>query len=136
MAVDNNAFLMVTSTGEIIKTIDLMALAAMFGAVEPPTKVVSETDCVMVKENGQVGKLSIQVAMLKDSNKATESYIFHQVTFTKATLLRISVRDMEKCFGQMVLSTKGNGKEVFKTERDRSIWLEEKLLVDYLKTAF
>ena len=46
-----------------------------------------------------------------------ESCIFQVEIFTREILLKISVKGMERCFGQMVLFIKVNGKEEFRMEK-------------------
>jgi hypothetical protein len=52
------------------------------------------------------------------------SYIFQVVIFIKVAILEIKVKDMVKCFGQIVVSIKVNGKMVFKMEKVKYIYQE------------
>jgi hypothetical protein len=65
-----------------------------------------------------------------------ENFISPVATSIRATLLRISVKAMDKCFGQMVHFIKAIGKVVSKMEKDKYIWSEARLSVDYSKIVF
>lgn len=64
------------------------------------------------------------------------SYTFQVAIFTKEISLMIKDKDMDKCFGQMDLSTKENGRMVFKMVKGKSIYQGIKSWVEYSKIVF
>jgi len=97
---------------------------------------VSKMDWDMVRENGHLGKQNIQVIIRKDSNKVLDNCISQAAIFIKVILLKTRDKVMGKCFGLMAHSTREIGKEVFRMERGRYIWLEERSSVVSFKIVF
>ncbi len=127
MGKDNKNLLMVTHIKENIKMEDLMDLALINGQVmqfiKDPLKMVLD----MVRVNGLKIKRNILEIMFKDLKRDMVSYTFQVAIFTKEISLMIKDKDMDKCFGQMDLSTKGNGRMAFKMEKGKYIYQGIKL---------
>jgi len=59
--------------------------------------------------------------MYKGLNKVMANSTLVVAIFIKGTLLKINAKVMEKCFGQMEVFTKVNGKLAFKMEKAKFI---------------
>ena len=73
----------------------------------------------MVKVNGPQEKLSILEITHRGWKKVMANCISQVVTFIKVISLKIKEKDTERCFGQMVHSTKEIGKEEYRMEKDK-----------------
>jgi hypothetical protein len=64
------------------------------------------------------------------------SFISQVATSIKGISLKISARDMDKCFGQTAHFIKAIGREEFRMEKVKFILWEEKSLAEFSKIAF
>lgn len=107
---------------ESIKMGVSMALEATNGSPKVhSTKGTSKMDSGMAKANGKKKKPNTMEAMVKDSNKDMESFIFRVATFTKEISFKTKNKDTVKCFGLTGASIRGNGKMVLSTAKVKSI---------------
>jgi hypothetical protein len=99
--------------------VNLMEKENIFGLPDKFIQEIFTKDLNKVEESGGAAKINLQlqiftkVSIIMTKNTVKVFSLGQLAISTKVIILKMSVMEMDKCYGPMVVCTKANGKKEF-----------------------